>query len=428
MSEHRLLQRLMPPWYPPPPHWTVKQKEKRVSLYRRIRNVLLPRLEQNIPPSLHLKLSRVMKTLEPLETKRTGSDLRELVRTVVLSCIDICVGTKKKSLELHLGQSLTMLPDIGRKTVFQIDKIARYFSLCRDLVKMVRDKKYRRMFQHISLKPIVSPQPIRPKGSTEICITHAEVQILLHYERNPAKPLPRAVGCSKSACFLCDSLIRYHGKFRISLSHQRIYPKWTIPDNSWMTAEQVNAWRGIITSMTREIQGLVQKYKLTRRNALSAPVESKACLPLVSVVNSVETLTMATYLEIDTNRPVTYTPTSDQKESPLPSVYSPVAGSMMPLRLSVKVLPFTFKVVTACPEFYLVLGSMTVIFEYSRGFLGTICLKQPDWSSPSILGFDVEDLSCVNDLKVVPNGDDEGLAMALRAGGKAVLQVEVRWS
>jgi hypothetical protein len=66
----------------------------------------------------------------------------------------------------------------------------------------------------------------RVLGSSKI---HAEIQILYHYEMHPVKIRPRVICSSKSACFLCDLFIKFHGKFYIARTHGRLYEQWRLP-------------------------------------------------------------------------------------------------------------------------------------------------------------------------------------------------------
>ncbi|KAI9717671.1 MAG: hypothetical protein M1812_004616 [Candelaria pacifica] len=59
---------------------------------------------------------------------------------------------------------------------------------------------------------------------------HAEIQLLLYYELHPDLPRPRVICSSKSACYLCDLFIRFHGLYYIPRTHGRLYEKWTLPD------------------------------------------------------------------------------------------------------------------------------------------------------------------------------------------------------
>lgn len=51
------------------------------------------------------------------------------------------------------------------------------------------------------------------------------------------KTLPRVVFSSKSACWLCNSFIRLHGKIYTPRSHGRLYPGWRLPNlhDGWST-------------------------------------------------------------------------------------------------------------------------------------------------------------------------------------------------
>ncbi|KAK2059324.1 hypothetical protein LY76DRAFT_653434 [Colletotrichum caudatum] len=223
ISENRILQRLMPPWYPAPSHWNAKQRQKRTSMCHRMATLLLPKLRGNKFDTINLKLTQVLEALAPLESKQTGPDLRKRIKIAVQRCANASIGTEHKSLELQLNPVLNQLSEAARKVVAQIDKIARYLNLCRDLAKMMTRKAYRNIFKDITLEPLLLPSPIRPNGTANLCFVHAEVQLLLHYERVSCVPTPRFIGCSKSACFLCDLLIQRHGRFQISFAHQRIY-------------------------------------------------------------------------------------------------------------------------------------------------------------------------------------------------------------
>lgn len=59
---------------------------------------------------------------------------------------------------------------------------------------------------------------------------HAEMQLLLFYERRPDILGPRIICSSKSACFLCDLFIKCHGQFQTPKTHGRIYDRWTLPE------------------------------------------------------------------------------------------------------------------------------------------------------------------------------------------------------
>ncbi|KAK3676561.1 hypothetical protein LTR78_003335 [Recurvomyces mirabilis] len=80
---------------------------------------------------------------------------------------------------------------------------------------------------------------------------HAEVQILLFYELNPALLRPRIICSSKSACYLCNLFFQIHGQFHIPRTHGRLYERWTLP--CW-TSEQ--------SRMLETITPLVERFNI----------------------------------------------------------------------------------------------------------------------------------------------------------------------
>ncbi|KAH7114934.1 hypothetical protein B0J13DRAFT_459953, partial [Dactylonectria estremocensis] len=125
------------------------------------------------------------------------------------------------SVEKHLRFLKIPNPNPESPAIRQIDKLARYFFTCRDLARIARKPDYR---------------------------------LLLSRVDQPYKPAPRAIGCSKSACYLCDLLIRKHGRYIVSHTNGRLYEKWTIPDVDWMTNTQADAFRCMIQTMIQDIR------------------------------------------------------------------------------------------------------------------------------------------------------------------------------
>lgn len=65
---------------------------------------------------------------------------------------------------------------------------------------------------------------------------HAEIQLLLFYEKHPdIERRPRVLCSSKHACFLCDLFIKTHKGFYMPGSHGKFYPQWRLP-----TLEELN--------------------------------------------------------------------------------------------------------------------------------------------------------------------------------------------
>lgn len=58
---------------------------------------------------------------------------------------------------------------------------------------------------------------------------HAEVQLVTYCNLELIGPRPRVICSSKKACFLCNLLIKTHGKIYTPYSHGRLYTGWRLP-------------------------------------------------------------------------------------------------------------------------------------------------------------------------------------------------------
>ncbi|CCF46131.1 hypothetical protein CH063_03791 [Colletotrichum higginsianum] len=433
ISQQRILQRLAPRWCPPPPHWTPKQKQQGTSLCHRLKTRLLPELGKHgrrLGP-IRSKVDHVVKVLEQLDKDRGGRNLDQCIRAAVESCAFASKGTAERSLESQLGLVFDALSEPGRKAVAQIDKVARYLILCDDLSKLLTRRAYSGILQHITLEPLLSPPKSRPKGAEKSCHVHAEVQLLLYYEQHPCVPPPRFIGCSKSACFLCDLLIRRRGGFGISFSHQRIYPQWTVTNVTWMSEVQAEAWRNITREMTRELQALIRRFVDDQGTPLDAPIESRACLPLSSVASSVPIPGVV-------SNPYEAIPAG---EAPLslsePHVPAqPSVDNRLPLGTGSKIsllelfdddLPLSYEVSKNFPGIQFVSRRLNVTFEFDRTFSGAMSLKPAAEAGATIRRYDVVHDLKGDDVKVSAIQGDEALDFALQVGGIDVLYVVLTW-
>ncbi|KAI0835926.1 hypothetical protein F5Y06DRAFT_305549 [Hypoxylon sp. FL0890] len=233
----------------------------------------------------------MLDTVEESDTERIRSSVREIVR----HCVNVSYSGDHRSLEEQLRE----IPDgreiSGGKGVAQVDKLARYFGLSKDLAKLARTAKYHHVMQNVSLQVFEGYPSIKPIGASSECHVHAEVQLILYYEQHTMERPPRAIGCSKSACFLCHSLIQKLGRYCISHSHGHLYHKWTISDVTFMTTERVKEFRSVLEKMCTEMASLrrVAIFDAAHgRSPLKIPfdVESRAIAPLSSPSTAQSTL------------------------------------------------------------------------------------------------------------------------------------------
>lgn len=283
LSQDRILQRIRPSWAPSPAYFR-KQEEPLWVRIDRILEGVRSRPDWMLCPQL-ARLDRLISNARVLDCTLDGPQLREAVATVIRCCAEVSYNRGYRSLEAQLHD----LPDgrsiSGSKEVMQIDKLARYLGLCKDLAKLSRREPFYHSAKVVILEPLTAFAPERPIAALRPCHVHAEVQLILHYEQHPLQRPPRAIGCSKSACFLCDMLIQKLGTYHISFSHRRLYNQWTIKDVDWMTGDRVSHFQHILNTMIDEILLFAKTWQVrdtSQLRQMKFGLESRAVLPLSS--------------------------------------------------------------------------------------------------------------------------------------------------
>lgn len=97
---------------------------------------------------------------------------------------------------------------------------------------------------------------------------HAEIQLLIHYERNSCNLPPRIICSSKQACFFCNLFFKIHGRFVIPSTYGRFYKKWALPEAAKNVgsadADSLNTWGRFVSAiknaLLREIQPSRKSY------------------------------------------------------------------------------------------------------------------------------------------------------------------------
>ncbi|TVY49255.1 hypothetical protein LOCC1_G000808 [Lachnellula occidentalis] len=211
--------------------------------------------------SLRASVIALRDALEKVD-QEDADDQANLLKDAILKSYDVSNQGSSKSLETHL-QILGLDERIqASREVAEIDKLSNYWGICKDLIRLSRQPETRFHCQNLNLEICDAYPASQPPGAADLCFVHGEVQLIFFYEKYKNDLPPRAIGSSKSACFLCDLFIKHHGQFGISHSHMKLYPKWTIPDSSeWMNQhpQQRKRFRGMIRSMDNEICGLLNK-------------------------------------------------------------------------------------------------------------------------------------------------------------------------
>ncbi|KAG8157917.1 hypothetical protein KVR01_012189 [Diaporthe batatas] len=106
---------------------------------------------------------------------------------------------------------------------------------------------------------------------------HAEVQMIAHYETTRKAELenskllpPRIVSSCKKACFLCDLLVKVHGKMQTPWSHGKLYPGWRLPDCPGLDLQE--RFNGVLENCIRNSIALL--FERGERTTYPAPSES----------------------------------------------------------------------------------------------------------------------------------------------------------
>jgi OTT_1508-like deaminase len=222
-------------------------------------------------------LEGLAQCYEDVDSSDDEEEQHELLKNAVRKSFAISTTGDQNSLEEYLKSLRFSVAVYQSREVLEIDKIARYLGLCRDLIRFSRRPTHRPLFSNIKLELCKAPQAVQPFGSDKLCHVHGEVQLILHYEQNPHHPPSRAIGSSKSACLLCDLFIKKHGQYHISHSHKRLYDQWTIPDVHWMTKQQAIRFQDIVQAMTTELMQLRRTCSQQRRGEFNG-FESRAHL------------------------------------------------------------------------------------------------------------------------------------------------------
>lgn len=191
----------------------------------------------------------------------------------------------------------TSLHIVRNKHVRQVDKIGRYWGLCRDMVSASR--RYSELFKSIRLKIVpryaaIRPPAVRPNKDVD-CHVHAEIQLVTFYDLNFAvvQMTPRVLGVSKAACYLCDLFIFHHKHFFISKTHGRLYHQWNVPDLKQFGQRQLLEYRHILATMNDQLQTSLATERRNQRKR-GYPLESWQALgsgfPTSPLPSSVGTL------------------------------------------------------------------------------------------------------------------------------------------
>ncbi len=252
------------------------------------------------------QLERLIEKMKSVEgcPPRSNAELA-LLRDIVINSDSICTGNGSPSLEKYVfDNELVALDFRSLPCIRQIDKIGRYWGMCKSMAEDSR--KYPDLFASIKLNPPLSPYKA-PKSlitagrarSTHLHV-HAEMQILAFYGLSSSAeiPKPRVIGVSRAACYLCNLFVQSHGQFFVTKTHGWLFDAWNFPDLAGSDPHQQTRYRHAIARMDVEIQraSAQERWNPSMRQK---PMGSRLALPLQSRLSPAPSTDLSTVLEVD---------------------------------------------------------------------------------------------------------------------------------
>lgn len=252
-------------WRPSKPN-----EKERPPLHQQIQNFL----SQNRGQPAHfrteaLKLMKLYRSADECvaETQTEHCKLEEIVLKSRRFCLDMA--------RVFETNNVDRIFDDHR--LRSIKKLAHFVDISECMTDASR--RYRQLFNNIRLEQLPAYKavslPTSPGSPPVNCYVHAEVQMITFFAQNPQlnRKLPRVVGASKAACYLCSRFVHNHGQFFISRTHGRIYHQWTVPDTFGVDEliNQRRRYRRVLAAIYGEIRSTLQTSKIPSQRRQTIP-------------------------------------------------------------------------------------------------------------------------------------------------------------
>ena len=259
-------------------------------LHRDLRKVA-ERLEQRHNPGYSDSISLVqqikhlcdlMHNVDKVGAKTEGGE--QLLKEVIIQSYSICTSEGTRTLEETVTRHGFNPGEVtSNKHIRQLNKIGRYWGLCTSMTDDSR--RYPTLFSNAQLKPLRPYQGMSSHisfidGQRARCLVHAEMQIIAFYGNihNISALVPRVIGASKSACYLCNLFIQLHCQFFITKTHGHLYERWNFPDLADFKPVERVKYRRVLSAMDNELQAAYNiEISATRRRG--HPMGSWLTLP-----------------------------------------------------------------------------------------------------------------------------------------------------
>lgn len=299
LSEERLHGRLKSSQWTRPQHIKTLQKPLYQELQeasRKLANRLLS--TEGVASPLIKKLNDLCIQYQRIE--KPQRDMRAQLKQLVRESYDLCTSDGSCSLEETLCKNgLAPRLVLDDRCIQQVNKIGRYWGLCVYLTKYARE--YGKIFKNLSLEILAPYEDVKSsiayeEGSRVSCFVHAEIQLVTFYglHHTDDRTMPRVLGVSKAACYLCSLFILSQERFFVTQSHGRLYDQWNIPNLAAYDSSQLDEYRRVLKLMIKRINVDIsaQMSKQNRRYPLTSSVHLPQGRRIVSpLASDLRTLT-----------------------------------------------------------------------------------------------------------------------------------------
>ncbi|CZR64280.1 uncharacterized protein PAC_14178 [Phialocephala subalpina] len=405
--------------------WPPSKRANGTPLHKRIdgllENISVLELNTGVEPLRgHLLLLR--QSLIDTENA-TPDELMEALRVAVIQSWELSHLNGSRSLETQL-QNLGATSDIYQnRIVLDIDKISRHFDICKDLMRFSRRSKSRAVFSDIRLEACTAPPTSIPPGSRVRCPVHGEVQLILYYEQHPTDHLPRCIGSSKSACFLCDRFIANHGRYHISHSHMHLHERWTVPMPLWMSPQQRARFEEILGAMNDELVRLLQE---PRRIYTNSP-ESLAHMLILpeGAIASPTTTSIVSQAKLPSLKEIT-TPKASSSTLTLSTVTS--SGLSLASVYYLDSLPLSINIRRATKLCTLLVHNISYIFDLEDVKFGQLQVSEHVDVQTDVSRINTRDLASDSDVAVRDEKDERMLTFCVHDNNRHELRIEIQWT
>lgn len=370
--------------------------------------------------SLKSALVNLIESLQKVDSTSVESRMDSL-KDVIHKSHAVSHHAGSKSLENALCRLGVDNSICQSREVLEIDKLSRYLELCNDLVRLSRQPTTRRLYRDMKLEICTSYPGSQPPGALVKCFVHGEIQLILFYEQYPKQPLPRAIGSSKSACFLCDLFVKEHGGFGISYSHMKLYPKWTIPEVPWMNAAQIQRFRDIIETMDSETKQLLKK-KFYHCNTV---MESRA--HILQIVQRSEIASSVASPAASQPRLIKGREIQMPGIDSVASALSLTGDKTTTTLYYFQDLPISVKILVGTISCTLLVGKVDYVFDLSEVDIGQLLVSEcsRDETIPDELRVDIRNLS--SSPHYLNGGASQNITFYLHDAEKHELRVSLTW-